>query len=1182
MYLKGINVQGFKSFADKIDLEFGSGITAIVGPNGSGKSNVSDAVRWVLGEQSAKTLRGANMQDVIFAGTQKRKPLGFASVTIMLDNSAKNLNIDTPEVKVTRRVHRSGESEYLINNAPCRLKDIHELFMDTGLGRDGYSMIGQGKIDEILSSKSEDRRRIFEEAAGISKYKYKKLEAERKLEQTEDNLLRIKDMIVALEDQVGPLEEQSRKARTYLDLRESLKGLDVNIAINNIDRCRENIKKGEENLSIAVAQLNDERAKSVQMEAEAEKAEAALSALMEQINALTEQMFQLERDSSGAKNRIEILNNNIANNDANIARINEEIAVLNEKIAATEAEIKNQGEVLDGRRADAKALSEKIAAIEADGAALDEQIKTSHKSIEDKKGVIAENLSEISDLRAKKNSMEMLYQNFDERKANIKNEQEEKLALKENEIKAIDELKKKLEENEAAKSAELKKLESLKKEYFEITDTLTKTKDKLNAVASEFNEKQSKKNALEDLEKGYEGYFRGVKEILNKKFNGVHGVVSKIIDVEEKYAVAVEIALGNAVQHIIVDTEEDAKKCIAHLKSTNVGRATFLPVSTINGVTLEKEPDGEKGYLGLACDLIGYDKEYDGIFKQLLGKTAVADNIDNAVNIARKFGYKFKIVTLAGEVVNAGGSMTGGSISQNQKLLSRSIDIERLKQELAELEKTIDKHEDVIDEANGKIKVIAQKKQVCDDAVAECGHEEVRINASLEQKNASLAELEKTIAALTDESGNILKEIDGIKDKSAQFAQRIGELEGSVENIRKELTETELAYISLENKKDENARTLTDGKIDFSNICKDMELIGERIEAMKANITAHNAEKASKDAEKVAIAESTEAIKAEIVEAGNAATTIADGSGQIAEQIAESKKQYEKDSAALKLLQKKSKEQSEIIYTVQQEISRIENKNSRYEMESEQAISRLWEDYELTYTTALEYKKADINLVEAAKEAASLKSRIKALGNINIDAIDEYKAVKEKYDFMSEQKADLDQSKSKLEKIIDEMQAEMTVRFKERFEQIKEKYDSVFKELFGGGTAKLALSDPSDVLESGIEIEVQPPGKKLQSLLLLSGGERAFAAIALLFAVLEVRPTPFCILDEVEAALDDVNVYRFADYVKKYSKKTQFIVVTHRRGTMEAADIMYGVTMQEKGVSKVLKLQIKDLEEENA
>lgn len=1181
MYLKGISVQGFKSFADKIDLEFGSGITAIVGPNGSGKSNVSDAVRWVLGEQSAKTLRGSNMQDVIFAGTQKRKPLGFASVTITLDNSEKKLNVDTAEVKVTRRVHRSGESEYMINNSPCRLKDIHELFMDTGLGRDGYSMVGQGKIDDILSSKSEDRRRIFEEAAGISKYKYKKLEAERKLEQTEDNLLRIKDMIVALEEQVTPLAEQSKKARTYLDLRESLKGLDVNIAINNVDRNRESIKKNEEKLSIAVAQLNAERNKAEQIEADIEKSETALSSLMEHINDITEQMYRLERDSSGAKNKIEILKNNIANNDANIARINDEALSCDEKIASAQKEEKEQEELLAQRRGDAEKLAEEIKEIEKNGSELDGKIKSAHDGIEEKKSGISEKLGKITDLRAKKNSMEMLYENFDERKAGIKSEQEDRLARKENEEAALKELEEKIGKNDEVRAARVAELEELKKEYFEITSLLTKTKDELNEIASRFNEKQSRKNALNELEKGYEGYFRGVKEIVKQNFKGVHGVVSKLIEVDEKYATAIEIALGNAVQHIIVDSESDAKRCIQFLKTSNFGRATFLPVETVNGTVMEKEPVGEKGYLGLACDLISYDDKYDGIFVQLLGRTAIADNIDNAVKIAAKHGYRFKIVTLAGEVVNSGGSITGGNISQNQRLLSRAKDIEKLKAELAELQKGIDAREDVIDDANGKIRGIAKKKEACDNALAECSHEQVRLSSAVEQKKGLIAELEKTLAALCDEQGSLLKEIDGMKEKSQQITESIAELEKGVEQLRKTLTEAELAYISLESEKDENARALTDGKIRFSNVCKDMEHTGERIEALKESVSAYNTEKQSRCAEKEEIEKNTLAIKEEIIRIEAQAAETDSGTGELAEKIAENKKKYEDDSAALKLLQKKSKEQSEIIYTVQQEIARIENKNSRYELEAEQALERLWEDYELTYSTALEYKKADINLAEAAREATTLKGRIKALGNINIDAIDEYKAVKEKYDFMSEQKADLDQAKAKLEKIIDEMQAEMTVRFKECFAQIKEKYDAVFKELFGGGTAKLSLSDPSDVLESGIEIEVQPPGKKLQSLLLLSGGERAFAAIALLFAVLEVRPTPFCILDEVEAALDDVNVYRFADYVKKYSEKSQFIVVTHRRGTMEAADIMYGVTMQEKGVSKVLKLQIKDLEDEN-
>jgi len=1181
MYLKDISVQGFKSFADKTDLQFGSGITAIVGPNGSGKSNVSDAVRWVLGEQSAKTLRGANMQDVIFSGTQKRKPLGFASVSITLDNSRRMLPVENDEVKVTRRVHRSGESEYLINNAPCRLKDVHELFMDTGLGRDGYSLIGQGKIDEILSSKSEDRRRIFEEAAGISKYKYKKIEAERKLEQTEDNLLRIKDIISALAEQVGPLEEQSRKARTYLDLREKLKGIDVNIAINNIDRCRENIKTCRENLSVAMSQLNDEKEKSTRMEAETEAAEKALSALMEQINELTEQMFEAERDSGSIKNRIEILKNNIENNQANIVRTDSEISILDEKIAATEVEIENQGDTLQRGRAAAEEAAQKIADAERSGAELDSEIKTMYEQVQSRKDEINGILNKISDFRAEKNSLRMLIENFDRRKADVKDEYEQKLSLKDEAEKEADVIKEQREQNNVKKQQQLKELEKLKEEYFKITAELNETKSTLNTLASQFNEKQSKKNALEDLERGYEGYYKSVKTVLAQNFGGVHGVVSKLIDVDEKYAVAIEIALGNAIQNIVVDSEADAKKCIEFLKKSNVGRATFLPVSTVSGTVLDKLPKDEAGYLGLACDLIGYDKKYDGIFRQLLGRCAVADNIDNAVAIAKKYGYRFKIVTLSGDVVNAGGSMTGGSISNNQKLLSRAKDIEKLKAELVLLQKQIDKNEDIIDNANGKIQEIAKKKNVCDEAVLFCDHEEVRLGAVYEQKMNTVSELEKTAAALSDESGNILKEIDGIKVKDEKYAEEIAALEERVSSERKGLNEAERVYIELENKRDAGALGITQLKIEYANLSKDAEVAVERCEAMKNNISAFMAEKEIRKKEKETLLIDIERLNEEISKAQNESISSAAGKDELVRSLSEAREKYEKDSAALKLLQRSAKEQGEMVYTVNQEISRIENKMSRFEIESEQVVNKLWDDYELTYTTAMEYKRSDINLNEAAKEASTLKSSIKALGNINIDAIDEYKAVKEKYDFLSTQKNDLDQAKAKLEKIISEMQTEMTVRFKDSFEKIKDKYDSVFKELFGGGTAKLSLSNPSDVLESGIEIEVQPPGKKLQSLLLLSGGERAFSAIALLFAVLEVRPTPFCIFDEVEAALDDVNVYRFADYVKKYSRKTQFIVVTHRRGTMEAADIMYGVTMQEKGVSKVLKLQMGDLEEDN-
>ncbi len=1181
MYLKDIAVQGFKSFADRTDLQFGAGITAIVGPNGSGKSNVSDAVRWVLGEQSAKTLRGANMQDVIFSGTQKRKALGFASVTITLDNSEKDLPVDGDEVKITRRVHRSGESEYLINNTPCRLKDVHELFMDTGLGRDGYSLIGQGRIDEILSSKSEDRRRIFEEAAGISKYKYKKIEAERKLEQTEENLLRIKDIIVALQDQVGPLEEQSRKAREYLDLREKLKGLDVNIAINGIDRCRESIKECKDLLASALDQLKGEKDKADAFDKQAEEADAELTALMERINQVTEQLFEAERSSGNIKTRVDLLKNNIANSEANITRLDGEIAELTERITATEAEIDVQLKSLDaGKEAREEALRI-VEAAEAEGKAADEEIKEKYASLQKLSQELSDNVNRITALKAEKNGLEILLDSFNRRSTTVKGEYEEKLALRESGEKEIAELESKRSANSEQKKKHQEGLSALKKEYFDITEELSGAKAELNEMASEFNEKQSKKNALEELEKGYEGYFRSVKAILAENFEGVHGVVSKLIDVEDKYAVAIEIALGNAIQNIIVDTEEDAKKCIAYLKKGNVGRATFLPISTITGTFLDKEPTDEKGFVGIACDLLDCDEKYREIFVSLLGRCVIADTIDNAVAIARKYGYKFKIVTLEGDIVAAGGSMTGGSVRDNQKLLSRSKDIDKLASDLATLQKDIDDKEDLIDTLNGKIREIAEKKQVFDEGVAECDHEDVRIGASIEQKKVSLEEIDKSIASLQDEEGNMVKEIGSIGDKSKALGEDITNAEGEVSRLRGIINETEREYIELENKRDEKARNITNLKVELANLTKDAELVNERCSAMRANITAYGEQIKARSDEKVSIAGTIEELKGQIESALGEASSTQDSRDGLGRKLAEYKEKQEQDTTALRELRRKGKEQSEIVYVLNQEIARIENKLTRYEGESEQIINRLWEDYELTYTSAEEYRKADINLNEASRDAKALKASIKALGNINIDAIDEYKAVKEKYDFLTSQKADLDESKEKLEGIISEMQREMTVRFKEAFGLIKEKYDVVFKKLFGGGTAKLSLTDPSNVLESGIEIEVQPPGKKLQSLLLLSGGERAFSAIALLFAVLEVRPTPFCILDEVEAALDDVNVYRFADYVKKYSHKTQFIVVTHRRGTMEAADIMYGVTMQEKGVSKVLKLQLEQMEEQD-
>ncbi|MBE7030335.1 MAG: chromosome segregation protein SMC [Ruminococcaceae bacterium] len=1179
MYLKGITMQGFKSFADKIELEFGQGITSIVGPNGSGKSNVSDAIRWVMGEQSAKSLRGGSMQDVIFAGTAKRKPLGFAQVTITLDNSDKVFSVDSKSVTVMRRVHRSGEGEYFINGKPCRLKDVHELFMDTGLGREGYSVIGQGKIDEILSSKSEDRRHIFEEAAGITKYKYRKHEAEKKLDQTEENLVRIKDLLVALEEQVGPLEQQAAKARKYLDLRETLKVLDVNIALHNVDKHKENLEKCAKAYQIALDQLNAEKEGLKLLETQIEADDAALAQALGEVNQARQSLFELEKSSGSLSGKVDILENNLENNRKNIARIGEEIAGASERINMINAEEELQEKKLGEIAAIQAQEREKEEELKKRAAELDAEIARINAGAEQGKSKIVDLLGEVSGLRAKSNSLDVLEKSFDERKSTVA----EDIATKKRQhaevlkdIEVFEETEKKIaKEREGFE----KILGELKTEYFKITADLDKAKAEQNERTSKFNELQSRKNVLSELEKGYEGYYRSVKEIVKQQMPGVHGVVSKLLEVDGKYVTAVEIALGSALQNIVVEDEQAAKRGIAYLKQHNAGRATFLPLTAVRGSKLDRVPSGEKGYVGLACDLIGYDKKYDGIFRSLLGRVVVVEDIDCAVAIAKKNKYQFKIVTLSGDVVNAGGSMTGGSVSQNQRLLSRVKDIEQLKNDIAELEKEINACDRVIGKAKSRIGEIAKKKEECDAGVQRCENEGVRLTALLQGKRHEAEELAAGTVALTDESGAIVKELAGLNEQREQIAEQILAQEKEICAEREKVEEFTRLFTQRNTEREKLGQQMTEGVVTAAKLAKDIEAAKALIETLKGNRNAQQEDVLARQEECAAIEEENKAILAEMEQIRSNIENTKGETAVLAKDIEEKQLAYEQGVGKLKEKQKLSKEKNEGIYVLSQETARLESRKEKIEFEMENVMSKLWDEYELTYTASLDYRKAELVIGDATREAASLRGQIKALGNINIDAIDEYKVVKEKYEFLSSQKQDLDESKSKLEKLICEMQDIMTDQFKESFEAIRIKFNNVFRELFGGGSGKLYLNDPANVLESGIEIEVQPPGKRLQNLMALSGGERAFAAIALLFAVLEVRPTPFCILDEVEAALDDVNVYRFADYVKKYSGKTQFIVVTHRRGTMEAADIMYGVTMQEKGVSKLLKLKFEDLEE---
>ena len=1179
MYLKGIEVNGFKSFADKINLEFGQGITAIVGPNGSGKSNVSDAIRWVLGEQSAKSLRGGKMEDVIFAGTQKRSPMGFAQVSIVFDNSTKIFNSEFDEIKVTRKLHRSGESEYLINNTNCRLRDVHELFMDTGLGREGYSVIGQGKIDSVLSSKAEERRHIFEEASGITKYKYRKNDAEKKLAAAEENLIRIKDIIETLSSQVGPLEHQSKKAREYLDLRELLKGLDINISIRKIDKQREALKEGQQKFNIAYNHLNDEKNKLHNLEQSIDEKTTQLTELNKQITEIREQAFSVEKGSGSLQSKIEILLNDSKNNSENALRWEGEAQALRQR---TEAICEEQKQILKDIQAITAQKEQAQKNLENSKCQLDDldkKINEIYTQSEEYKNHIVDLLGEISTIKARSSSMDVLLKNFDERKETLETDLAAKRKAYEQSSKNIEKLNYDLDENSKKSAKESQNMEKLKGEYFEVVKQLDKAKGQQNELVSKLNEKQSRKNILEDLEKGYEGYAKSVKHVLSKKISGTCGVVSKLLEVEDKYVTAVEIALGSMLQNIVVDNEATAKKCIEELKQSKTGRATFLPITSVKGEAMQRPPVSEKGYIGLGYELISYDKKYDGIFKSLLGKCVVTDTIDNAVNMAKKNGYRFKIVTLDGQVVNAGGSMTGGSIGKNQSLLSRAKDIEKLGEEIARIQKMADKSDDEIASFKQSINKMADQKSDIENEIKKCEHEEVRLKSQIASEKRIFDEAQNSIKLLTNESGDIAVEIADIDKQKIAFKEQIIQREEKIRIAREQLNKSELKGTELTENREKIVETDTQNKIAISTLEKDIAVANEKLNQYDADVKNNDEQIKQKLSDINAVTQQNKKIDEEIADIKQQIENANQSSGNLYQKIDAMQKDYDTKSEKLRTAQNDLKAQNDIIYDLQQEVVRLESKNEKLESDTEAIINKLWEDYELTYNTALEFKKTDFNMSEAVSEANTLRNRIKALGHINIDSIEQYKEVKEKFDYLTNQKKDLDETKAKLEGIIREMQTIMVKQFNEAFAIIQKKFGETFTALFGGGTGILTLVEPDNVLESGIEIEVQPPGKKLQNMMALSGGERALSAIALLFAVLEVRPTPFCILDEVEAALDDNNVYRFADYIKKYSKNTQFIVVTHRRGTMEAADIMYGVTMQEKGISKLLKLKFEDLED---
>ncbi|MBQ7036169.1 MAG: chromosome segregation protein SMC [Clostridia bacterium] len=1180
MYLKRLDVYGFKSFMDKLSISFDYAITAIVGPNGSGKSNITDAIRWVLGEQSVKSLRGSRMEDVIFAGTALYKPVSFAEVSLVLDNTSGLFSSPYSEITVTRRVYRSGESEYFLNKTPCRLRDIHELFMDTGLGRDGYSIIGQGQIDSVLSQKSEDRRQIFEEAAGISKYKYKKNEAARKLATTEDNLARVKDIHGELAARLGPLAFQARKAREYLDLYEKLKTLEINLSILDIEK----LQKTKEDTASLYHSVCEELEREAATLEQMQKAEEDLYGAMKSRDAEMESLRTLlhstdlsikgwEGDNALLSQRMETEKNAALSLAAEKETLWAEIEGLQNAVKDAEAYIEAcKAKLADAEKAveTGKADLEKSAEDIRTQSEVSEALAASAAQLLAQADETAKHLASLSDY---------------DLNARIREVSEEialcEKRMAENEKDAAN-LKKEVETLSAEMKETEEKFRTLQEGRPKLQAALSEDKNNFNALLRDYNQRLSKKNALADMEQNMEGYGKGVRAVINANLPAdIHGVLSQLITAKAPFVTAIETALGAALQNIVVGSEEDAKVAISFLKQHREGRATFLPISAIRGtrLQLEQKVSACPGFIGLGCDLVSCDGKYKDIILHLLGQTVVMDTIDNAIIAARKFSHSFKIVTKDGEVLMRGGSMAGGSRAQSNSLLGRSDVISSLEKECEALSAKMDKLEEEIDDKTDRLKDMAdeleslrnthmQKKSAL---LERQGNIQLKITER-ENEEKHLLRLQNDLESAHAQLENADKEHMRLKKLEADLRRRHGEALQKAEEARTLLH----TYMENQSHRRDDLAAL---QVQVNSKEKDLEAAKLKKEQTLLSIRKLELETENRDARRMQALQNAEDL---LLRQKNRLIDIEEAKKRAEEfKAALTKMGEEKTSAdaAASKMRTDIQSQNEKLYALQGEKERLSARLEKAQDELEATVSHLWDAYELTYSAAVEFQ-TDIGPITAAKdEAAKLRRSIRALGSVNVDAVTEYAEVKERYEFLSKQIEDLEKAISELQKIIQDMTKVMTETFAARFHEIAEHFKDTFRALFGGGTGKLTLSDPDNILESGIEIDVQPPGKKLQSLSLLSGGEKALTAIAILFSVLKVRPAPFCILDEIESALDDHNIDRFASYLREYDD-TQFIIVTHRRGTMEAADVLYGVTMQEKGVSKLLTMQLDDIRSE--
>ena len=1181
MYLKRLELQGFKSFADKTVLEFRPGITSVIGPNGSGKSNISDSIRWVLGEQSMKSLRGSTSSDIIFAGTQNRKSLGFAEVSIVIDNQDGKLPIEYNEVTVTRKIYRSGETGYFINKTPCRLKDILELFMDTGIGKDGYSIIGQGKIDEILSNKSEDRRRIFEEAAGIVKYRTRKLESEKKLEQTKLNLLRINDILSEIEANIEPLKLQSEKAKKFLDLREELKNVEVGLFLYNIETYKEKLEQI----------LQDEEIMQTQYAREDEKQEQAKQTkelLKQEIDEMTVQIEQMQNLGFESSNQIEkihaqikVAEERIENNKQNKVRFEQEIEETKVRIGQLKEEKQQKQEkklnLSQNREKFEKELEQKQEELEK----LSETLSTKELEIEAKKQTVEQDIDKKYEIAGVINSLDIYYENLEKREKALKQETMSTIS----ELDAIrmqkQDLGKDFYEIEAKRNSLLEELETIQAEKQKSNQKLKAYEDRKNQIAYEIKMKDAKCKFLIETEKEKEGYTKSVKSVLlaceqDKSLEkGVHGVLANLISVEEDYETAIEMTLGAALQNIVTESEQDAKKLIDYLRQHNLGRASFLPITAVKGKKLEQiNQKGIDGVIGIAADLVKYQKKYEQIIYNLLGRTVIVEDLEGAIALAKQNHYAFRIVTLKGDVINPSGAMSGGSVSaKTVNILGRGREIESLEKQIKKLEKQMEELLEEKKQYETSIETILQKAETLESSL-----QEVDIHYATEKQKMvaieeNLSKLETKYHRLKEETIQLGQSKEDNRTQKQEKEQEIQNLTSQIEALN--LVIEEFAQDNKDNQTymDDLNFDITNLKISVSSFDESNLSIDEMIERIHIDIENQQMARTSKEEQITKILEENAQVATNITNLYAQIDSIkeqVENSTQKVEELKETRIEKNKE-----LAQKENEisEKFKVLEDLKEQLVKMDMKKTKLEQDIAEMVNNLWEEYEITPNHAEDYPKPN-NVQTASKEVHRLRNQIRDLGSINIDAIEEYKKTKERYDFMCEQRLDLENAAAKLRKMISEMTETMKTQFAEKFALINQNFNEVFVELFGGGKAELILEDENNILECGIDIRVQPTGKKLQNMLLLSGGEKAFTAIALLFAILKINPAPFCILDEIEAALDDVNVYRFAEYLKKFSKETQFLVITHRKGTMEAADTVYGITMEENGISKLLSMKL--------